>query len=405
MAVKILLSAFACDPSRGSEFGLGWRWAYELSRSGHEVWVLTRPAQRDQIELALSRRGCPQLHVEYVSVPFVPYCVPLFTVYPYYACWQVMAYLRARRLQQRVTFDVVHHVTFGVFRHSSYLYALGIPFVFGPVGGGERAPYALRASMSLRDQCRELLRDIANVLPQVNPLWRLMLRRATRISVRTEETRKCLPKRRRAAAVLSSDSMVSEEDLAEVGEARRSSPLKLLFAGRLLGWKGLHLAVRALARVRGGAEVSLTIVGRGEEERRLKREVLHLGLTNCITFLPWIPKDQVLKLHSDHDAFIFPSLHDSGGTVVKEALSRGKPVICLDLGGPAVMVDSTCAKIVSTQGKNEDDVVIGLATAIEELVRMPDDEWLQMCKSAVERARSLLPAKLIPAVYGPLLLG
>jgi glycosyltransferase involved in cell wall biosynthesis len=199
--------------------------------------------------------------------------------------------------------------------------------------------------------------------------------------------------------------MVSEEDLAEVGEARRSSPLKLLFAGRLLGWKELHLAVRALARVRGGPEVSLTIVDRGEEERRLKREVLHLGLTNCITFLPWIPKDQVLKLHSDHDAFIFPSLHDSGGTVVKEALSRGKPVICLDLGGPAVMVDSTCAKIVSTQGKNEDDVVIGLATAIEELVRMPDDEWLQMCKSAVERARSLLPAKLIPAVYGPLLLG
>ena len=213
-----------------------------------------------------------------------------------------MAYLCARRLQHRVAFDVAHHVTFGVFRHPSYLYALGIPFVFGPVGGGERAPYALRVSMSLRDQCRELLRDIANVAPRANPPWRLMLRRATRISVKTEETRKCLPKRRRAAAVLSSDSMVSEEDLAEVGEARRSSPLKLLFAGRLLGWKELHLAVRALARVRGGPEVSLTIVDRGEEERRLKREVLHLGLTDCITFLPWIPKDQALKLHSDHDA-------------------------------------------------------------------------------------------------------
>ncbi len=36
--MKILFSANACAPGRGSEPGIGWHWPLEAARMGHEVW-------------------------------------------------------------------------------------------------------------------------------------------------------------------------------------------------------------------------------------------------------------------------------------------------------------------------------------------------------------------------------
>jgi glycosyltransferase involved in cell wall biosynthesis len=48
------------------------------------------------------------------------------------------------------------------------------------------------------------------------------------------------------------------------------------------------------------------------------------------------------------DVLLFPSLHDSGGWVTLEAMAAGRPVICLDLGGPAVRVtDATGVKVAA----------------------------------------------------------
>ena len=43
---RILLSAYACEPGKGSEPEVGWMWATELAAAGHEVWVITRAANR-----------------------------------------------------------------------------------------------------------------------------------------------------------------------------------------------------------------------------------------------------------------------------------------------------------------------------------------------------------------------
>ena len=40
--MKVLISAYSCEPGRGSERGVGWNVAREVARR-HEVWVLTRP--------------------------------------------------------------------------------------------------------------------------------------------------------------------------------------------------------------------------------------------------------------------------------------------------------------------------------------------------------------------------
>jgi len=187
--VRILLSAFACDPELGSESGVGWAWAYHLAKAGHDVRVLTFEGQRSSIENRLRELDLPNLHFEYVGVRFVPFWMPGPGVYPYYICWQRNAYLRAKTLHGERRFDLVHHVSYAVFRNASYLYLLGAPFIFGPVGGGERSPRALRTSMSSKQRAAEALRDFVNLLPNLDPYWREMLRNSSRIAVKTTETR------------------------------------------------------------------------------------------------------------------------------------------------------------------------------------------------------------------------
>ncbi len=400
--MRILLSAFACDPNKGSEEGVGWTWAYHLAKAGHEVCVLTRDYHRQVIEDKLQELNLPNLRFDYVGVRTVPFWMPGLSVYPYYFCWQWKAYFQARRFHNETPFDIVHHLTYGVFRNPSYLYLLDTAFVFGPVGGGESSPRALRVSMSRRGKCFELMRDCANWLLYCDPFWWSMLRHSARIAVKTEETLRRLPQKSKERAVVTLENMVSELPTL-AGNVDRTPPLKLLFAGNLLPLKGVHLAIQAIALLRDQIHVELTIVGKGPDESRLKAEVCRLELERTIHFRSWIPRAEVLALYSTHDALLFPSLHDSSGTVVMEAIAHGKPVICLDLGGPAVTVDKDCARIVSTKGRTEAQVIRGIADAITELALMSSAEWESMRRAAVRRAQFYAPDLVIGRVYGPLL--
>ena len=57
-----------------------------------------------------------------------------------------------------------------------------------------------------------------------------------------------------------------------------------------------------------------------------------ISVATWSSFLEFLSKP-CCELFGSHDLFLFPSLHDSGGFVVLEALSHGLPVVCLDLGG------------------------------------------------------------------------
>ncbi|MCZ6744779.1 MAG: glycosyltransferase family 1 protein, partial [Alphaproteobacteria bacterium] len=142
--MKILLSAYACEPNKGSEPEVGWRWALELARLGHEVWVLTRENNRTSIEAGLARQNpLPNLHFAYYDLP--PWARwwkrGARGVHLYYRLWQWGAYRLAKKLHRQHGFDRAHHVTFVSLRHPTFLRRLGVPFVFGPVAGGERVPW------------------------------------------------------------------------------------------------------------------------------------------------------------------------------------------------------------------------------------------------------------------------
>lgn len=370
--MRILVSAFSFAPHQGSEPGVGWRWAQELAHE-HDVVVLTDATRRDAAEAELQAHPQPRLRVVYHRPAWLRR-VPLnsTTAQVLYALWQFSLPRLARRLQAEAPFDLVLHLTYGVFRHASFLGGLGVPFIFGPLGGGEDAPRALKRSIHGRERVKEALRSAVNRLALFDPTLWWACARADLILAKTAETRDALPwPFRRRTQVFAEIGIDAPADVAPPARAA-GEPLQLLFAGRLLGWKGAHLALRAVALARQrGHDVRLDIVGIGPYEPALRR--LHEGLQvgDAVRFVGRLPQAELFALYRRVHGLLFPSLHDSSGNVVLEAQAQGCPVICLDLGGPATLVVAESAVVVSTRGADEVRVVERLADAI---VRLAGDE-------------------------------
>lgn len=147
-------------------------------------------------------------------------------------------------------------------------------------------------------------------------------------------------------------------------EAETRPGLKLLFAGRLLGWKGEELAIRALA-ISDCPANELTLIGNGFNRKRCHKLAAKLGLEERIHFAGKIPQGEIWECYLNHDVFLFPSLHDSGGCAVIEAMATGMPVVCLDLGGPGEYVDASCG--FKIQPDSLPKTVTALARAIDSL--------------------------------------
>src|SRR5688572_4691188 len=136
--MRVLVSAYSCHPSSGSEPGIGWNWTLQAARN-HEVWLLTWKPYAADIESALSIKGVQNVSLVGVEVRVIERFWKRIPggQYIHYLAWQGAALGKARRLHKAHQFDVGHHITYGSIRFPSFLPALGIPYVWGPVGGAE----------------------------------------------------------------------------------------------------------------------------------------------------------------------------------------------------------------------------------------------------------------------------
>jgi glycosyltransferase involved in cell wall biosynthesis len=123
-----------------------------------------------------------------------------------------------------------------------------------------------------------------------------------------------------------------------------------------------------------------------------------LGLESFVDWRQWLPQAELAELYRDHDIFLFPSLHDSGGSVVLEAAAHGLPTVCLDLGGPAMLVTADTGMKVPVRGASASDVSDSIADAI---ARISQDPAMldQLRQNALAHARRESWAQLVGGFY------
>jgi len=405
--MKVLLSAYSCSPTAGSEPAIGWNWARCIGAEGHEVTVATRAINRKDIEGYCTKRGIQNPQFLFHDLPALVqklYKLP-FGNYLYYSLWQYTLAKKAAELHKREKFDQVQHITWGSFRLPSFMGKLGIPFIFGPVAGGEDAPKGLRKGLGLRGRVWDALRRFSNSLFIAVPFMRRTYSEATEIVATTPETLEAIPAayrekgRVQLAIGIDSESLMAAAATAKRATAPDRAALEMLFVGRILPWKGLHLAFRAIASLGDKArEVRFTIIGSGSDEPRLKKLARHLEVEDRIRWKSSIPRQELIGMYPDFDLFLFPSLHDSGGLAVLEAMSFGLPVVCLDLGGPGVSVNNTAGCVITTKGRSEDEVAEAIAGSLERI--LCDAAMLaSLSDGARRRARALTWEAAVQTLY------
>lgn len=398
--MKLLVSAYACEPGKGSEPAVGWNWVQALVRRGYEVHVITRSNNRENIEGApASRQPGLTFHYHDLSASARRWKHRRGGIYLYYLLWQWGAYRLAKRLHVRERFDRVHHVTFVSYRQPSFMGRLGIPFMFGPIGGGETTPPRLLRTLSLRARTSEAIRNLGGRLIAFDPLMHSTFSRAAIIACTTAETVARIPRRYRPKCIV---QLAIGIDEGEILTAQHEAPVlpRMLFVGRLLYWKGLHLAFRALAQARIRVpEMRMKIVGAGEDRAWLESEARSAGVMDLLEWVSSTPHDEIVREYCESVCLVFPSLHDSGGMVVLEALAAGLPVVCLDLGGPGTIATSNCGLIIPAHQAAPEEIVRGLADA---MVRMVGDTQLRarLSAHAAHRARELTWDRAVEKLYG-----
>jgi len=404
--VRILLSAYACEPGKGSEPGVGWNWALALVRRGHEVWVLTRSNNRASIEQALAGLGEPcvaRLHFLYHDLPrwAAWWKRGGRGVHLYYALWQRGIISVARAAHRRQNFDVAHHLTFGVWRQPTFLHRLGIPCIFGPVGGGETAPWPLVFGMpNLWSRTSEFLRFAVNLVSLSNPALRRCLGKSRWVIAKTRETAAWIA-RAGGSATVSLEIGISPERIATSSRVPESGRLSCLYAGRLIGLKGVHLALAAVARAAAaGVDISFTVVGSGPLKGGLQVMADALGIGSRVSFSGQLSQAELQARYREHDLLLFPSLHDSSGNVVLEAFASGLPALCLQLGGPAEMVDGSCGRAVEARRGSQQEVIEGLAASLIDFAGSPE-LLLRLREGARKKAVGASWDDTVETVYAP----
>ena len=369
--LRVLVSAYACGPDVGSEPGVGWNAVREIARD-HDVWVITSHEHKASIEETVARDGLTARFV-FVDWPewldFIKRTRAGFELQQY--AWQLAAYRHARRLHAQIGFDLAHHVTVCRYWMPSVLPFLGIPFVWGPVGGGESAPTAFWPGLGIHDAFLEVVRAIARGFGERDPLLRLSARRTSLGVATTHET--CSRMKRLSVPRLEVCTQVAltEREIAALGECQprsESGGIRFLSIARLVPWKGIHLGLRAFARMQDRS-AEYWIIGGGPAESSLKKLATTLGVADRVRFLGQKSRAEVLQILQQCDVLVHPSLHDSGGVVCAEVMAAGRPVICLDLGGPSLQVTAETGIVVPARSPQQ--VITDMAVAMDALSESP----------------------------------
>lgn len=368
--LKILISAYACEPNKGSEPEVGWRWSKEIVKFA-EVWVITRENNKEVIEEELKKRPDPNIHFIYIDLPkwMRFWKKGSRGARTYYYLWQIAALRQAKRFQRSIKFDIVQHVTFVNDWLPSFMAFLSVPLIWGPIGSHPPFPKHFQPKFRsiLLENARLL---IQNFFRHCDPFFYITLIKAKKIIMINRNIAKKYP-----FTLLKSDKIIFQPAIAIDYKLDTKTPINkrdnisIISVGRLIYIKGFHLTLKVFSVIcKKIPNIKLKIIGEGPERNYLEKLASEEGIKERVIFLGNVKRDAVYDEMKESDLFLFPSF-EGGGMVVLEAMSLGLPVICLDYGGPGEMVTDECG--IKVKPVNLEQTINDLSGALLKLANDP----------------------------------
>jgi len=371
--IKPLLVCFACEPKRGSEYGTGWHFIEELSKT-MPVYVLAHELHRESIESYMPHHPYHPIHFRYVNMPLLRRTIwgPELGINLYYFLWHYKARKTLQAWHEQEKFDLTHHITFTRHWMGTVASSLEIPFIWGPVGGGRAIPRAFQTGISFKHRFVEGARSLMRQMWHFDPILRRSVRNADVALATARDTGELMAK----LGVKNLDVMSATalpigqfESLRNViPQSKIDGKFRFVFVGRVSHWKGLELAIEAFANLKDVPHATLRIVGDGPTFESLKQRIHSLGIADRVELPGYFEHAQNIEQMAQCDVLLHPALRDSAGCAA-EGIRIGKPIICFDIGTPAILMDDHCGIRVPLD--NPRQAVKGLEAAMRQLATDP----------------------------------
>lgn len=373
--MKVLILAFACEPGRTSEPGVGWHVASEMALR-HDVTLITRANNQAVIETFMAQHPeAPIRRVRFLYYDLAAWmcCAKRRMPYGsqiYHELWQRKV---ARQFRPEIEkADVVHQLTFGAAFFTPYAAPHAKRFVWGPLGGGDRPiEWQFLRKMGWRSILSEMLYGRVSYCAVKGLPWVKRYRAAVgAVIFRSNEFAKRMKDRLTIPHAVIQETAYEDHVYPRTYTAAQH-PIKVLEVGRLIPHKGVSFAVRvfALFLSRGG-EGEFVLCGDGDLRQLIEEQARELGVSEYVRFRGQVEHNVVMEEMESADVLLHLSFREGGSWSILEAMAHGVPVICQERSGMEVMVSPDCGtRIAATNG---DELVEYAATALMDYYQHPE---------------------------------
>lgn len=370
--LNMLVSAYACNPlateeSYPGEAVLGWNLIKQLNRF-HDVSVLTRTYNRRGIEEAVEQDTLNGVKFHYLKLPkFLSLLKRNFLGFSlYYLIWQIKAFFIAKKLCKKNQYELFHHVTFNNDWMPSFIGAfLPLPFIWGPMGGGQKVPRSFKRTIHWKNRINQNLRLAGQWFWRNTWFRRRCVKKALAILVCNTDTEDKIKTDEKKLFFYPVNGISPEELKILPDIVEEESPIfHVIYAGRLDAIKGINLGLEAFRVFSEKFPNSFfKIIGVGPEKERLTNLTKTLNIQDKVELIPWMEREELLEQLRLSDVLLFPSFRDGGGQVVIEAMACGKPVIGINVGGPGFHIKKEWG--IKIEPKDPDYTIREMAKALE----------------------------------------
>jgi glycosyltransferase involved in cell wall biosynthesis len=254
-------------------------------------------------------------------------------------------------------------------RFPSLMGNLGVPVIIGPMNGGMEYPPSFRTTESMLSrvwiQVGRRLSGLANLVATGKTEAAILL-------VANQRTHHALHSNIHGQVIELLENGVDLKVWSPCAFDRnalcdRTERHRFVFIGRLVDWKGVDMAIEAVARV---PDAHLEIVGDGPMRAAWQQLALELGVSTRVVFSGWLPQRTCAERLRSAAGLLLPSIYECGGAVVLEAMAMETPVIATAWGGPVDYLGENCGLLIEPTSREA--IVQGFSSAMQTLIDSPE---------------------------------
>ena len=368
---------------------MGWNFAFHIA-TYHDVHVLV---EKDEFETSI--RDFTSRYpdkVKNLTFHFIrrKHHNLLRKIWPpsyywFYRLWLRHVYEYAQALHQKEKFDVVHQITLAGFREPGYLWKLPIPFIWGPIGGFTQTPWCLIPGCGLYGWVYFSARNILNTFQKkYGYAGSTVAHKAHSILVSDNQGLSDVRKfwGRDAIHMLEIGTRPSSTGTT-IPQRQPHDAFRICWAGQLIPLKALELLLHALHKCQD-INVELDVIGDGSCKNKWQKLANKLNIADRVHFHGLVTRDEVQTFMRNSHLFCHTSIKEGGtGTVILEALQNALPVLILNHGGAALVIDDTCGIKIPITTRRQ--ISTDIAKSIKSLAA-DDTKRIMLARGALKRA-------------------